>query len=331
MPAEYWTRDSNVTITSGVSVALPVNREVHGIHFENIGVGSHARLDLNKKVLKVGKAGISANGYDFSRIDNGFLTSSLDLIDFKFVARYPPYFALKIDASIVDDEGRSVGLNLRADKRKDGGHVAMTFDGKTSNSYTGSTSLSGHVYLGLNKIGGAIAVRGDINIKDSAAVNIFSDEQISQRSRVLLSRGGTIAFWGGGAGQANIKESFRELCIESGLGVMHFNSEPTTVHGTRMFILEDLIVTAGNELLVLEWAYSRDYILVRKDSAHLQDSLGRIRFEGRLERYAGLQHYDKDYWQIIPAFPEPTTYGAILGVVALGLFACRRKNSRVSF
>jgi len=63
-----------------------------------------------------------------------------------------------------------------------------------------------------------------------------------------------------------------------------------------------------------------DYLLVRKDSRHLYDALSPIRLEGRAEHRAWVA----DYWQVIPAFSEPATYGAILGAVGFGLFVWRK-------
>jgi len=82
-------------------------------------------------------------------------------------------------------------------------------------------------------------------------------------------------------------------------------------------------------LLELEdWEFGRgSQLLVRKDSVHLKDSLGRIRFDEYKKARAELEEYDRDYWKIIPGFPEPSAYGAALGLVGIGLFVWRRKRS----
>jgi len=63
---------------------------------------------------------------------------------------------------------------------------------------------------------------------------------------------------------------------------------------------------------------------VRKDNKHLADALQKITIDGWGENQAYLKDYDKDYWSI-EAAPEPSTYGAILAAVGLGLVVWRRR------
>jgi len=72
------------------------------------------------------------------------------------------------------------------------------------------------------------------------------------------------------------------------------------------------------------------FLLVRKDSVNLHDALNRIKFLNRLETKGSLREYDKDYWEIIPGFPEPSTYGAILSAIALGLVWLRTAKCRAN-
>jgi len=74
------------------------------------------------------------------------------------------------------------------------------------------------------------------------------------------------------------------------------------------------------------WKDERDFLLVRKNSAHLSDALGRMKFEGYNPADIHLRDFSNDYWQI-SALPEPSTYGAMLGAVGLGL-CCRSKRRR---
>jgi len=77
-------------------------------------------------------------------------------------------------------------------------------------------------------------------------------------------------------------------------------------------------------LLVKEWLDGRDRLLVRKDSAHVRDSLTRIEFENHDTRTVNLRDYDTDYWEIYALVPEPSTYGAILGSIGLVVVQWRR-------
>ncbi|KXU34624.1 hypothetical protein AXK11_08160 [Cephaloticoccus primus] len=97
-------------------------------------------------------------------------------------------------------------------------------------------------------------------------------------------------------------------------------------HGDHRLYLDDLEIEWGGQLTIKNWMLSRDFLLVRKDSEHLNDALSRIKFEGHWEWRAALKDFDKDYWQLIPGIPEPSTYGAALGVVAVGACLMRRRQ-----
>jgi len=65
------------------------------------------------------------------------------------------------------------------------------------------------------------------------------------------------------------------------------------------------------------------------DLSYLQN----IRFEGYENFPVIIRKYDAHYWEITPfgtltPFPEPTTYGAILGAAAIGLVIWRRRKTR---
>jgi len=90
--------------------------------------------------------------------------------------------------------------------------------------------------------------------------------------------------------------------------------------------LDDLSISNGSNLTIKKWNLGYNHLLVRKDSEHLYDALTRIKFEGHWQWRAGLKDFDKDYWQLIPDIPEPSTYGAVLGAVGLGGFFLRRRK-----
>jgi len=92
-----------------------------------------------------------------------------------------------------------------------------------------------------------------------------------------------------------------------------------------MLILDDLIIKDGAALNILGWKEGRDYLLVHKDSKHLQDALKKLSIDGWGKNQIYLKSYDKDYWSI-EAAPEPSTYGAIFGTVGLGIVALRRRR-----
>jgi len=123
-------------------------------------------------------------------------------------------------------------------------------------------------------------------------------------------------------------EKFHRLEVK-GEGMVLFHNRPNYRH----LFLDDLWVERGGVLHVGVWANGISFILVRKDSKNLQESLGRIKFDGYYETVAGVKDYNKDYYEIIPSWtvpklPEPTTYGAIVSAVALGFVALRRRKRK---
>jgi len=89
-----------------------------------------------------------------------------------------------------------------------------------------------------------------------------------------------------------------------------------------------LLPTSGLEQLVMRnWYQYEDIFLVRKDG--IMKGGVPIIFEGYEDFPVLAIDYDANYWQITPFHaPEPSTYGAILGAVGLGLWGWRRKRKR---
>jgi len=76
----------------------------------------------------------------------------------------------------------------------------------------------------------------------------------------------------------------------------------------------------------------RDHLFVKKSDRKLEDTLTKVRFEGKSEA-AGVRDYSSDYWEIgvgagFRPLPEPTTYGEAFSVAALGLWALRCRKRR---
>jgi len=90
--------------------------------------------------------------------------------------------------------------------------------------------------------------------------------------------------------------------------------------------LDDLIIDDGSFIDITGWREGEDFFLVRKDSQHLSDSLKKIRFLGYAPNDLHLEEFNKDYWTISGA-PEPATYGAVFGMLGLGIFIYRKRNA----
>jgi len=209
-----------------------------------------------------------------------------------------------------------VGIRIRG-----GGRLGIV--GGQSNTFTGDVFVLDHSALSLRKDNKAIAVQGDIYIKNGSNLTLDKGAQIARTSTVSL-QDSSFSFFNFGYFNTPISQSLHRLKVE---GSSFFNFSPYNYR--QELILDDLLINRDGLLTIRSWRDQFHFLLIRKDSEHLQDALGKIKFAGQEQKRAGLKEYNSDYWKIGPGFPEPTTYGAIFGAVGLGL-AVWRKRRRVS-
>jgi len=224
-----------------------------------------------------------------------------------------------IDAPIYNSSGNRVGLHIRGQGPVTLGNNwnAVILGGSLSNTFTGETRISGKgTILSLNKINGATAIKGDTFLETGTGLSFWRGDQIADSAAVMMGKESSINLHGAP------HERLHKIVVE-GDSEIRFGQESGV--WSHRFFLDDLLVKEGSTLKITEWKQMHDYLLVRKDSRHLYDALSRIKFEGREEHRAWVSDYDADYWQVIPAFPEPATYGAILGAMGLGCFVWRNK------
>jgi len=95
--------------------------------------------------------------------------------------------------------------------------------------------------------------------------------------------------------------------------------------------------STSDRLFIRNWYEYEDLFLVKKvhNGVKFNDLLlNQIVFEGYQDYYPTLKDYDANYWQITPwgyaPAPEPSTYGAILGAVGLGLWGWRQRRRRAA-
>jgi len=119
---------------------------------------------------------------------------------------------------------------------------------------------------------------------------------------------GTIDWRGGEVGQANI-----------------------------LWIDELTFSSTSDRLFIRNWYEYEDLFLVKKiHNGQEFDKylLNQIVFEGYQDYFTTWKDYDKDYYQIYPfgirPFPEPSTYGAILAAVGIGLWTWRKRRRQKS-
>jgi len=205
--------------------------------------------------------------------------------------------------------------------------------GDQANTYTGTTYVNGGI-LALHKTGGGNAILGDIVVGDFDGQDmllIAGSDQIADTAKVTL-RGvwpKQPTNWGGfheGVLQMNnggvlpgVREAFDTLHIE-GLGVINFAGGEVT-RANYLYLNHLTFADADSRLVIRKYIEHADFLLIRRASASGL-ALGQIIFGDYGP--ARVVPFDKDYFQITP-FPEPTTCGAIFGLVGLALWGFRKK------
>jgi len=262
-----------------------------------------------------------------SQIEGGILTARSGRITIRCVSE--GRYLLEINSIISDNGKQRVGVDL---VRDDGGqgHTGVSLNGSESNNFTGDFNVKGMVKLNLSKMDGVIAISGDLNIVNGGEVRLIGNEQINNSSRVLLKSGvnGPSYIYFNAGFHDDVTETFYQLTVD-GVNIFDFGCEYEWghKHGIRKLILDDLEILDGGHLEIRSWANQRDFLLVRKDSKHLQDALKKLNFSGQPNRVY-LVDYNKDYWEVSNA-PEPAVYGAVIGTLGVGLAIQRRKWLRV--
>jgi len=215
----------------------------------------------------------------------------------------------------------------------------LVLSGAEANTYTGTTFLNEGV-LFLAKLAGVDALAGDLVVGDfgrTATVVLSESHQIADTATVTLRgvmhalpttanyvREGVLQFNNGGA-SPGIREAFDRLHID-GRGVINFHGGE--IARRNYLILNHLsFADAQSRLIIRSWVEFEDFLLVRRsgNESLIPPLLGQIDFAGYGP--ARWVPYDNDYWLITP-FPEPSTYGALLGVVGLGLWAWRKRKTQ---
>jgi len=97
----------------------------------------------------------------------------------------------------------------------------------------------------------------------------------------------------------------------------------------NMLFVDQLEFSPNGQLFMRNWYEFEDYLLVKKIGFNFGD-LGKIIFDGLWDLPALAVHYDAQYFMITPYnSPEPSTYGAILGAVGVGLWTWRKRKQRL--
>jgi len=140
---------------------------------------------------------------------------------------------------------------------------------------------------------------------------------------------------GNGPYGAGTKQRLAELRIE-GRGTIDWRGGE--VGKANILWIDSLSFSSTSDILFIRnWYEYEDLFLVKKihNGVKFNDlRLNQIVFEGYQDYFTTWKDYDADYWQIYPfgnrPAPEPSTYGAILGTIGIGLWTWRRRAASVT-
>jgi len=219
------------------------------------------------------------------------------------------------------------------------GRGTLMLYGSEANTYTGTTYVYDGI-LALAKLIGADAVAGDLvvgDFKSTTTVMLVNSHQIADTATVTLRgvqhryptsqaniREGVLQFNNTGI-SPGLRETFDRLHID-GRGVLNFNGGEIS-RANYLFLNRLTFADAASRLFIRRWVEFEDYLLVRRSGNEglIPPILSQIIFDGYGP--ARWVPYDNDYWQITP-FPEPSTYGAILGTIAIALWTWRKRRRK---
>jgi len=324
-----WTANT-VNAAPSSNQIVNATRSVNSLKLESgrtvtIQNGNNVSLSVFNGILSIGSATTKIQG------------GSLSLGPSTYVHVYnTPSVGLDISSSI-SIPGRAL-VSPTFVKTGPGTLLLSGNTGVNLNTFFGG---SGTIYihegtLALSKTGTGRVNVGSIIVGDHAGVDVLrldNHQQIVSTVNLTLRGGhpdparflmaeGILRYNGINGSGVGIRQTINNLHIE-GRGVIDFRGGEV---GRANFLIINGNITFGEDskLFIRNWYEYEDYILIRRNGAGLVN-LDNIVFEGYGP--AIFRPWDGNYY-IITAMPESSTYGAILGVVGLGLVVWRRKAQR---
>jgi len=318
-----WTTQGGVikNASPNDNITLSQNRSINSLRLTS---GRQVTLTngSNAYTLNVNSGGLLATGTTGTRINGGTLRAGKEILPLYAHVYNTAAVGLDISSTIEATALVKTGSGLL--RLSGGGSVGNVEGGSfTTRIHEGTLALGKTTH---NYLGGTIIV-GDRSGRD--ILRLDNAEQIANSATVILRGGhpdparflmaeGILQF--NGSGGVGIRETIGNLTVE-GRGVIDFQGG--TGGEANFLIIEGTItIGEGSKLFIRNWYEYEDYLLIRRNGASSVD-LSRIEFEGYGPAF--FRDWNGEFFQITVA-PEPTTTGAILGSVGLGLALWQRKR-----
>jgi len=344
-PQNTWNQTHNVKTASGGTITLSGNRTINSLILNQ-------NLNLNGRALRINSGGLLLRD---SPITISSLTSSgilgLNFTPGSLLRAMPPMY---IHNSNTLTFSQSARISWGHDVVKTGGG-ALVFNGWSNDIqhfvlnlyiHQGTVDLKSgsillissnpRIYIGDGAGTDVLVLPGNVrNPLVTANPNIFPSITLHGTphdprgpeyggDQAILRMGG------------NTKQHLKNLHIQDRGTIDWAGGE---VSQANYLYLDTLTFSGPDAILFMRnWYEYEDYLLVRANEATGETGfdvsyLQNVRFEGYEDFPVIYRKYDKDYYQITPFgpngashFPEPTTTGAILGAVGIGLVAWRRRR-----
>jgi len=314
-----WTWGTSHNVSLGGNDMLTDDRTINSLRIVNSG-----SLNLVGYTLTIDSGGLLSTGAD-------------DLIKGigNVVTNRPLFLHVYGNRLRIEDKASFKG-NIHLIKT---GQGALELDSDATHEFAGVTINQGIIRL----LKGFFSLTGIITVGDSAGIDMFEIGPNLDNPIVKTSGGfPEMTLRGNPYGPStdaailrfngNTRQQLAKLHIQD-RGMIDFIGANKAA--PNILYLDQLTFSDANaRLTIRNWNDQADYLLVRKiwGDANVPAILSRIYFEGygpAKWHWHDLGSGYGDYWQITP-FPEPSTYGAILGAIGMGLWIWRKQRGRRS-
>jgi len=319
-----WGSTHNISLTDK-QTSLTAARVINSLHFPKNGTAHE--LNLGGKTLTIESGGLLSTG-DKDRITGAGKIQTSGPKTPLYIHVYGKQ--LRLEGKVALNTGNTASADLVKT-----GPGELVLDSDTTHK-AGTVAVHQGV---LRIVKGWLSVLGKIVLGDGAGIDAL--QLAANRTNPLVKTGGgalhltlngnpfgdtreeAILRFGGGT-----RQQLATLHIEE-RGTLDFLGGSAA--NPNILYLDKLSFSdAKAELVIRNWDYAADYLLVKRTwgNENVPALLSRIHFVGygpALWTHHSLKDFG-DYWQISPIIPEPATYGAILGGLALTLFASRKRN-----